>query len=446
MKNLTTGNIYKTFILFAIPLVLSGLLSQSYSIIDTIIAGKFLGPDGLAAIGATSSYITLISAIFWGYISGFAVYIATLFGAGEYDKIKTSICSNLIFIIISIFSVSLISVIFHEPIFDFLKVDATIRHDTFIYFTIYLLGIFMILSNTFGVFVMNAFGASSFPFLMSIVSTILNISGNIFTITVLNWGVAGVAISSLFAALIVDTCYFFKINNCFKQLGCKKTKQKFNIESIKKSLPYAGPVTLQQTAMYFSSLAISPLVNGIGSAATAAYTVVLRIYNLNAEIYQNSTKTVSNYSAQCVGAKKYHLLNKGLVVGLIQGILFLSPVLIISVLFPEKICSAFFPKGYSGEGLDFSVLYVRFYLPFILFNVINNLFHSFFRSIKSMNILLSATVIGSVTRIIFSIILVKYYGISGVYLGWIISWIIEAIYNVAIFFAGKWREKFEKEM
>ena len=195
--------------------------------------------------------------------------------------------------------------------------------------------------------------------------------------------------------------------------------------------------------MYFASLAISPLVNGIGSVATAAYTVVLRIYNLNAEIYQNSTKTVSNYSAQCVGAKKYHLLNKGLIVGLIQGILFLSPVLIVSILFPENICSAFFPKGYSGEGLDFSILFVRFYLPFILFNVINNLFHSFFRSIKSMNILLSATIIGSVTRIIFSIILAKNYGINGIYLGWIISWIVEAIYNVIVFFAGKWRKKFE---
>ena len=214
------------------------------------------------------------------------------------------------------------------------------------------------------------------------------------------------------------------------------------MESIKKSLPYAGPVTIQQTAMYFASLAISPLVNGIGSAATAAYTVVLRIYNLNAEIYQNSTKTVSNYSAQCVGAKKYHLLKKGVKVGLIQGILFLSPILIVSVLFPEKICSAFFPKGYSGEGLDFSVTYVRFYLPFILFNVINNLFHSFFRSIKSMNTLLSATIIGSITRIIFSIIFAKYYGIIGVYIGWVLSWIIEAIYNLLVYFFGNWRKNF----
>ena len=446
MKNLTTGNIYKTFILFAIPLVLSGLLSQGYHIIDTIIAGKFLGSDGLAAIGSTSSYITFISSIFWGYISGFSVYIATLFGAGKYDKIKTCIYSNLLLLITSILTICALSIIFQNTIFKFLNVDTSIYHETSIYFTIYMSGLFLISMNTFGVFVMNAFGTSSYPFFMSIVSTVLNISGNIFTITVLKWGIAGLAVSSLIAGLIVDICYFFKINNCFKQMNCKKTKEKFNVESIKKSFSYAIPVTVQQTTMYFASLAISPLVNGIGSAATAAYSVIMRIYDINASIYQNSAKTISNYSAQCVGAKKYHLLNKGLIVGLIQGILFLSPVLIVSVLFPKDICSAFFPKGYSGEGLDFSVLFVRFYLPFILFNVINNLFHAFFRTRKFMNILLSATIIGSVTRIIFSIVLVKYQGISGVYLGWVISWIIEAIYNITIFFAGKWRKKFKEEM
>lgn len=441
MKNLTTGNIYKTFILFAIPLVLSGLLSQAYHTIDTIIAGKFLGSDGLAAIGSTSAFVTFISSVFWGYISGFSVYIATLFGAGEYEKMKTSIYSNLILIIFAILLLCGLVILMQNIIFDFLKVDNSIRHETSIYFTIYMSGLFLISLNTFGVFTMNAFGASSYPFLMSIISTILNICGNIFTVTVLNMGVAGIAISSVFAAAVVDICYFIKINKCFKELGCIKTKQKFSLESIKKSLSYSIPVTVQQTTMYIASLLISPLVNGIGSSATAAYTVVMRIYDINASIYQNSSKTLSNYSAQCVGAKKYHLLNKGLKVGLLQGIAFVAPVLIICILIPESICSAFFPKGYSGEGLDYSITFVRFYLPFILLNLLNNLFHSFFRSIKIMNVLLIATFIGSISRIISSIILVKFFGMNGVYIGWVISWVIEVIYSLVVFFSGKWKSR-----
>ena len=73
MKDLTKSNMYKTFIIFAVPMVLAGLLNQAYNTVDTIIAGKFLGADGLAAIGATSAFIQLISAVFWGYGIGFSI-------------------------------------------------------------------------------------------------------------------------------------------------------------------------------------------------------------------------------------------------------------------------------------------------------------------------------------------------------------------------------------
>ena len=88
MKKLTEGNIWKTFILFAIPMVLSGLLSQAYTMIDTMIAGHYLGEEGLAAVGATSSLITFISNLFAGYLVGFGMYLARLFGEGNYEKIR----------------------------------------------------------------------------------------------------------------------------------------------------------------------------------------------------------------------------------------------------------------------------------------------------------------------------------------------------------------------
>ena len=83
LKDLTKGNIYKTFLLFAIPLILAGLLSQSSSIIDTVIAGKMFDSKGLAAIGATSPFIQFFSSFFWGYGIGYSIYIANLFGAGD---------------------------------------------------------------------------------------------------------------------------------------------------------------------------------------------------------------------------------------------------------------------------------------------------------------------------------------------------------------------------
>ena len=102
MKDLTPGNIYKVFILFAIPLVLSGLLSQAYGVINTMIAGKFLGEEGIAAIGSTTSFTELISSVFWGFSAGFSVFVARLFGAKDYADMKTCIYSNCIFMAVSI--------------------------------------------------------------------------------------------------------------------------------------------------------------------------------------------------------------------------------------------------------------------------------------------------------------------------------------------------------
>ena len=94
MKDLTQGNIYKTYLLFASPLVLAGLFTQAYGIIDTVIAGRFLGDAGLSAIGATSELVTLASSAFWGICAGLGMLTASLFGAGQYEKLKNTLYST----------------------------------------------------------------------------------------------------------------------------------------------------------------------------------------------------------------------------------------------------------------------------------------------------------------------------------------------------------------
>ena len=112
MKDLTKGNIYKTFFLFGLPLVLSGVLTQADSIINSAIAGQFLGEIGLAAIGATSPLDTFIDSIFWGVGAGFAVYLARLFTAKENGKFKASFRTCLTLFTISLTGIHLLLLLF----------------------------------------------------------------------------------------------------------------------------------------------------------------------------------------------------------------------------------------------------------------------------------------------------------------------------------------------
>lgn len=433
MRDLTKGNIYKSFILFAVPLVLSSILSQAYHIIDTMIAGKFLGENGLAAIGATSQAITLASAVFWGFGTGFGINIAKLFGAKEYSKIKSNIINVILILTLIIITVSLLLIAFSDVILNVLKVENDIRADAKIYFIIYISGLCFITLNSNFISIMNALGASSFPFLMSLLSAALNISGNILSVTVLKMGVGGIALSSVLAALAVDAVYILKLKACFKEFGISGEKTRFSIFPFKETLRYSAPSSLQQTAMYIAAFAMSPIINGIGAAATAGYTVVMRIYDINAATYQSASKTLSNYAAQCVGAGEYGKIRKGLFVGLVQSMLFALPVVLACCIFAPQVNSIFFPSGYAGESLDYAVLFSRVYLPFSFFNVINNLFHSFFRGVAAMRLLIIATVLGSVVRIAAGFIFAGMFGMEGVYIGWIVSWIAEAIFMLAVY-------------
>ena len=441
MKDLTQGNIFKTFFLFGFPLVLSGLLSQTYNVIDTAIAGKFLGESGLASIGATSPLITFFSSLFWGFGVGVSVYVAKLYGRGDYEKIKKIFYSTYFFTFIACGLIALCSLVFYKPLFALLKIEESLHKDALTYFAVYIIGFPFVLFSSFGVFFTTALGIGSFPFYMSLISALVNIGGNLLTVAVLDTGIIGLAISTVLSGFVVTICYFIKFRKCFKEMGVQNTKISFRLSPLKRALPYALPNTAQQSVMYLSSLLLSPLVNHLGVASTASYAVVLQVYNFIASVYQNSARSVSNYSAQCLGKKQTHFIKKGVFAGLIQGLAFTAPFLIVCLLFHREICSLFFKADATIETKEYAYLFISTYLPFVVLNIVCNLFHGLFRGVKATWHLFCTTFFGALTRYIFSAIFIRFYGMEGFFIGWVFSWLLEAILCLTLFFVGKWKPK-----
>lgn len=446
MKDLTKGNIYKTFFLFGLPIVLSGLLTQTYSTIDTAIAGLYLGEAGLAAIGATSPLITFVSAVFWGYYAGFSIYTAKLFSEGDYQKIKASVLSTRVLGLVVATALALCLIVFYRPLFVFLKIEESLKAEAFKYFAVYVAGIYAVTLTNANVALLNSFGISAYPLFISAVSAVLNVAGNLFNIIVLNLGVAGLALSTVVAALVGNVLYEIKYRKCLKELGVIKQKAEIGLKYIKASVSYALPTMVQQMIMYVASLSISPLVNGIGSDASAGYSVISKVYDINASVYQNSTKAFTNYAAQCAGRNEYGKIKKGVRVGLLQSSLFLLPFVLVCVIFPRQICSLFFKSDASEEAIRYAFVFTRYALPFVYFNLINNLFHGLYRATKAAKFLFSVTLFGSLVRIAFSVALIPYYGMDGFCAGWVISWILEAILSFALYLSGKWNPQHSKSV
>ena len=441
MKDLTKGNIFKTFFLFGFPLVLSGLLSETYNLIDTAIAGRFLGERGLAAIGATSPLITFLSSIFWGFGSGACIYVANLFGQGEHKKIKNTVYTTYLYMLIACVAVAVLCIALYKPLFALLQIEESLHKDALTYFAVYMAGFFFIMLSANGLYLMNALGISSFPFYMSLISAGINVIGNIVCVVLLKTGVVGLAISTVLSALIVDIFYIAKFKKCLKEMGVDGHKTRISFHAIKRTFPFSLPNTAQQMVMYFSTILISPLVNGLGVSATASYAVVLQVFNFVNSVYCQSSRSFTNYTAQCVGKGQTENIKKGVGVGLMQSIGFTLPFMLIACLLHKPVCSLFLKADASIETIRYSYLFCSNYLPFILFNAVNNIFHGLFRGTKATAHLFGSTCFGSLSRFIASFILIRYYGMEGFFLGWAISWLLEAILCVTLYFIGKWKPK-----
>jgi len=179
--------------------------------------------------------------------------------------------------------------------------------------------------------------------------------------------------------------------------------------------------------MYFAGLVLSPLTNGLGAAATTGYAVSQRFTSVCATVYQNSSKVVSTYTAQSIGAGKTDKIRKGLFAGLVQSFSLALPVLLLCAVFARPIASIFFTNHYEGEALTYAVRFAMVYLPFIVFNVINNLMHSFFRGMGALGTLIFSTAFGSVVRIALTFLLAPVMHIDGIFFGWAASWVAEAV-------------------
>ena len=142
-------------------------------------------------------------------------------------------------------------------------------------------------------------------------------------------GVLGAAIATVFAAFLVMIFYIVSFAKMFKNLKVSLGGLYFSSIELGTSVAYAFPNMLQQSVMYFCTAFISPLTNLCGESAIAGFTVGMKFYDLNAGVYQNANKTVTNYVAQCVGAKKYLSIKKGIRWGFLQTLMFLAPFLLV---------------------------------------------------------------------------------------------------------------------
>ena len=311
-NDMTKGNPLKIFIFFTIPLLIGNIFQQLYSMVDTIIVGRFVGVNALAAVGATSSMFFLVNGMIQGLTSGFAVLVAQKFGAKEEISLKKAVASNINLTIISTIVITIVALIVKTPLLKAMNTPDNIFKDANTYITIIFVGIITQALYNMSAGILRALGDSKTPLYFLIVSSVINVILDLVFIINFKMGVAGAAYATNIAqgcSAILCLIYSYKK---FNVLRLKKENFKVESSYYNKHLKVGIPMGLQFSITAIGIIIVQSAINVFGSTVIASYTASSKVLQLVMQPSISFGVTIANYAGQNLGAGKFDRIKSGM--------------------------------------------------------------------------------------------------------------------------------------
>ncbi len=336
--DLTKGKSTPIILKFFFPMLLTNMLQQIYTIADTMIVGKGLGDNPLAAVGNMSSLTFFIIGFSLGLTNGFSVSIAQAYGAKNGDALKRAVASSIILSTVITVLLTAISIIFLHPVMIMLQTSEIIMADSLLYGYIIFGGLFSTIAYNLCASILRALGDSKTPFIAIIFSTIFNIVFNWISIYVLHMGVEGPAAVTILSQIISAAICYAKLRK-IEDIRLAKEHFRDNIKIYLELLRNGIPMAIMNSITAIGSMTVQYFVNGMGVAYTSAFSACSKYINLFIQPSCTAGITMSSFTSQNFGAKKYDRILDGLkvcmTISLITYIIFGS----VMVFFPRFLAS-----------------------------------------------------------------------------------------------------------
>ena len=374
-NDMTTGNPVKLILLFSIPLLIGNIFQQFYSMVDTIIVGRFIGVEALAAVGTTSSMVFLVNGFVMGLTSGFAVLISQKYGAKDEVGVKEAVASSIILSIIATILVTFISVLSAKPLLTLMNTPSNILKDASTYIIILYAGNIAIIFYNMMAAILRALGDSKTPLYFLIVSSVLNIILDLVLIINFKMGVAGAAYATVISqgvSAILCVIYTYKR---YKILRLKKDDFKVKKKYYRKHLKVGIPMALQFSITSIGIMTVQSAINIFGSTVIASYAASSKVLQLVMQPAITLGVTMATYCGQNIGAKRYDRIKEG-VKKCVQISIITSVISAIILIFLGKYFVMMFVSNPDAEILSYAqqVLNISaiFFIPLGLIFVYRN--------------------------------------------------------------------------
>lgn len=308
--DMCNGPILKKLLIFALPLMLSGILQLLFNAADIVAVGKFTGSHALAAVGSTSALINLFVNVFIGFSIGTNVLVAQYFGARDEKNVQETVHTSILLGIVGGFILIVSGIIFAKPMLEWMDTPDNVLEHAVLYMRIYFIGMPAMLIYNFGAAILRAIGDTKRPLYYLLSAGVINVVLNLFFVIVLNMGVAGVAAatvaSQVVSAILIVRCLIQ--SEGIYRLDLHKLK--FHKKKLIRIVQIGLPAGLQGAVFSLSNVLIQSSVNSFGSVAmagnTAAGNIEGFVYTSMNAIYQ----TALSFTSQNVGGGRQDRIPK----------------------------------------------------------------------------------------------------------------------------------------
>ena len=430
---MTSGSPAKLIFGFAIPMFLGLLFQQFYSMVDTLIVGKFLGVNPLAGVGSTSSLNFMVLGFCMGVCNGFAIPVAQMFGAKEEHRLRRYVTNGAWLCIVFSIVMTLVVVAVCRPVLVLMQTPEEIFEYAYVYIVIVFWGIPCTFLYNILAAIIRSLGDSKTPVIFLAISSGINIVLDLMFVLVFDMGVEGPAIATVLAQGISGIiCLFYMYRN-FPVLHASRDEWKPELHYMGKLCFIGIPMGLQYSITAIGSLVLQTAVNGLGAMVVAGVTAAQKINMFISCPIESLGQTMAPYAGQNMGAGKIDRIGKGLKSAVLMGWGVSIICFLIAVLFGKQLTLLFVDAG-ETEIIAYSYQFLLFCIGgYCLLTLVNTVRFT----IQGMGFSVFAILSGimeMIARILAATVVVQMIGFAGTCLAHPMAWLFADVFLIPAFF------------
>lgn len=431
----------KALLIFAFPMIIGNLFQQFYTMVDSVVVGRFVSEHALAAVGASYSLTNVFISIAIGGGVGASVLTSRYFGSREYRKMKTSVTTAMLSFLVVSLILGGTGLFFGQEIMELLNTPENILEQATEYLNIYFLGLpFLFMYNILSA-MFNALGRSEIPLYLLIFSSVFNIVLDVVFVREFHMGVAGVAWATLIAQGISAVVAFLLFVREMKQYQGEKGDTRFDKEEFSRMSRIALPSILQQSTVSIGMMLVQSVVNSFGAEMLAGFSAAMRIESICIVPMAAMGNVMSSFTAQNLGAGKQERVVKGYHTG--YGIVFGFGMILCVILefFYQPLIGMFLGEEGTALAMSTGTDYLRFIGWFFTFIGLKMITDGLLRGAGDMKMFTVANLVNLSIRVIMAVTLAPVFGIAMVWYAVPVGWAANYVISFLEYRTGKWRKK-----